>query len=172
MLPFQYTPDTITKNWIINNPKYRHLFKGIGCFNCTPQKVPLALKGKFAAEIQSMVEQGILSEVTQTMKTPEWLNSFVIVKKAKGNLHVCLDPIDLNKHIIQPVCNMYTLEDIVDKLKGATHFAVFDSTKSFFHVPLDEARKKLTAMLTPIGIFMYNVLAMGFLMPQIYLKGV
>ena len=56
---------------------------------------------------------------------------------------------------------MYTLEDIVDKLKGATHFTVFNSTKSFFHVPLDEASKKLTAMLTPIGIFVYNVLAMG-----------
>ena len=108
-----------------------------------------------------MVEQGILSEVTQTMKTPEWLNSFVIGKKPNGNLHVYLDPTDLNKHIIQPVCNMYTLEDIVDKLKGATHFAVLNSTKSFFHVPLDEASKKLTAMLTPIGIFVYNVLAMG-----------
>ena len=125
------------------------------------QKVPLALKDKFAAEIQSMVEQGILSEVTQTMKTPEWLNFFVIVKKPNGNLHVCLDPTDLNKHIIQPVCNMYTLEDIVDKLKGATHFAVFNLTKPFFHVPLDEASRKLTAMLTPIGIFVYNVLAMG-----------
>ena len=56
---------------------------------------------------------------------------------------------------------MYTLEDIVDKLKGGTHFAAFDSTKSFFHVPFDEASKKLTAMLNPIGIFMYNVLAMG-----------
>ena len=56
---------------------------------------------------------------------------------------------------------MYTLEDIIDKLKGATHFAVFDSTKSFFHVPLDEASRKLTAMLTLIGIFVYNVLAMG-----------
>ena len=56
---------------------------------------------------------------------------------------------------------MYTLEDIVDKLKGATHFTVFDSTKSFFHVPLDETSKKLTAILTPIGIFIYNVLAMG-----------
>ena len=56
---------------------------------------------------------------------------------------------------------MYTLEDIVDKLKGATHFAIFYSTKSFFHVPLDEASKKLTAMLTPICIFVYNVLTMG-----------
>ena len=112
----RYTPDTIMKNWIINNPKYRHLFKGIGCFNCTPvsielqadaapvrkapQKVPLALKDNFTAKIQSMVEQEILSEVTQTMKTPEWLNSFVIVKKPNSNLHICLDPTDVNKHII------------------------------------------------------------------------
>ena len=56
---------------------------------------------------------------------------------------------------------MYTLEDTVEELKGATHFAIFDSTKSFFHVPLDEASEKLMAMLTPMGIFVYNVLAMG-----------
>ena len=171
---FMQIPETITKDWIINNPKYNHLFKGIGHFNCTPElqgnaepvrkaphKVPLALKDKFSAEIQSMVDQGILTEVTQTMKTPEWLNSLVIVKKTNGNLHVCLDHTDLNKHIIRPVCNMYTLEDIVYKLKDATHFAIFNSTKSFFHVPLDEACKKLRAMLTPIDIFVYNVLAMG-----------
>ena len=63
-----------------------------------------------------MVQQGILSEVTQTMETPEWLNSFIIVKKPNGNLQVCLDPTDPNKHIITPVCNMYPLADIVDKL--------------------------------------------------------
>ena len=64
----------------------------------------------------------------------------------------------------------YTLEDIVDCLKDATHFAVFDSTKSFFHIPLDEASKKWTAMLTTIGIYIYNVLAMGYQMPLTYLK--
>ena len=41
------------------------------------------------------------------------------------------------------------------------YFAVFDSTKSFFHVPLDKGSKQLTPMLTPIGIYLYNVLAMG-----------
>ena len=56
---------------------------------------------------------------------------------------------------------MYTLEDIIELLKDATHYAVFDSTKSFFHVSLDDASKQLTAMLTPLGIFVYNVLAMG-----------
>ena len=39
--------------------------------------------------------------------------------------------------------------------------ACFDALKGFFHVPLDENSKLLTAMLTPIGVFIYNVLAMG-----------
>ena len=39
--------------------------------------------------------------------------------------------------------------------------ACFDALKGFFHVPLDENSKLLTAMLTPIGVFIYNVLSMG-----------
>ena len=41
------------------------------------------------------------------------------------------------------------------------YFATFDSTESFFHVPLDHESKQLTAMLTLIGIYFYNVLTMG-----------
>ena len=53
------------------------------------------------------------------------------------------------------------LDEIIVLLKDAVHFAVFDSTKGFSHVPLDEASKMLTAMLTPVGIYISNVLAMG-----------
>ena len=55
---------------------------------------------------------------------------------------------------------MRTLEEIIDMLKGSMYFAVFNSTKSFFHVPLDHESKQLMAMLTPIGIYLY-VFAMG-----------
>ena len=83
------------------------------------RRVPLALKDKFSKEIQSMVEAGILTKLTPEMPTPQWLNSFVVVKKPCGNLHVCLDPTDSNKSIIHPVCNMRTLEEIVDLLQGS-----------------------------------------------------
>ena len=157
-------PEALMREWIINHEKYKHLFQGIGHFKCnsisiemqegsTPirkpaRKVPLALQEKFKQEIDLMVKAGILTEVTPEMPTPEWLNSFVIVKKPNGNLRVCLDPTDLNKHIICPVCNMRTLEEIIDMLKGSMYFAVFNSTKSFFHVPLDHELKQLRAMYT------------------------
>ena len=105
-----------------------------------------------------MVDAGILTKLTPEMSTPQWLNSFIVVKKPHGNLHVCLDPTDLNKSIIHPVCNMRTLEEIIDLLKGSPYFAVFDSIKSFFHVPIDEASTQLSAVLTPIGTYLYNVM--------------
>ena len=88
------------------------------------RKVPLALHEKFKQEIDSMVQAGILTEVTPAMSTPEWLNSFVIVKKPNCNFRDCLDPTDLRKHIIRPICNMRTVEEIIDMLKGSMYFPV------------------------------------------------
>ena len=56
---------------------------------------------------------------------------------------------------------MKTLKEIIDLLKGSVYFAVFDSIKSFFHVPIDDYLRHLIAILTPIGSYLYNILAMG-----------
>ena len=53
------------------------------------------------------------------------------------------------------------MDDVIEKLKGARYFAVFDTSKGFFHVPLDQESKMLTTMLAPFGIYVYNILAMG-----------
>ena len=108
-----------------------------------------------------MESQGIISKFDGHDVSPEWLNSFVIVKKPNGSLRTCLDPTDLNKEIIRSVCNSQTMDDVVHRLKGAKFFTVFDTSKGFFHVPLDQESKLLTAMLKPFGIFVYNILAMG-----------
>ena len=53
------------------------------------------------------------------------------------------------------------MDDAIHKLKHAKYFAVFDTSKGFFHVLLDQESKLLTVMLIPFGIYIYNVLAMG-----------
>ena len=50
---------------------------------------------------------------------------------------------------------------MVHKLKDTKYFAIFDTNKGFFHIPLDAESKILTAMLTPFRIYVYNILAMG-----------
>ena len=110
-------PSTLTKDWIVNHPKYKHLFKGIGKFNMPPvsitlkddaqpiqkppRKVPLAMKCPFKEELDRMENAGIISKYDSVSgPAPEWLNSFVTVRKPNGSLHICLDPKDLNKHIV------------------------------------------------------------------------
>ena len=44
-----------------------------------------------------------------------------------------------------------------------------DTSKGFFHIPLDAQSKVLTAMLAPFGIYVYNVLVMMFLR-HVYMK--
>ena len=39
--------------------------------------------------------------------------------------------------------------------------SVVDANKGFFQIPLDEESKLLTAMSTPYGVYIFNVLAMG-----------
>ena len=57
--------------------------------------------------------------------------------------------------------NSKTLSEVEHLLKDAKYFSVFDTNKAFFHVPLSDKSKLLTAMLTPVGIYVYNCLAMG-----------
>ena len=142
-------PRMISKDWIVNNPKYKHLLQGIGRFKCDlvqikltqnatpvqkpPLRVPLALKDQFKQELDNMVSHGILSKLDDAnVNAPEWLNSFVVIKKPNGKLQICLDPTDLNPFIVRLVCNARTLDEIIALLKDAVHFAVFDSTKGFF----------------------------------------
>ena len=170
-------PGTLTTQNILTHLRYLHLFSGIGRFwykpvhitvkpqsnpvQKPPRHVPIAMRDKFKQELDSMEVQGIISKYDGCNASPEWLDSFVIVKKPNGSLHICLGPTDLNKDIVRPVCNSQTIDDMVHKLKEARYFAVFDTSKGFFHIPQDAESKVLTAMLTPFGIYVYNVLAMG-----------
>ena len=141
-------PGMLTKQSILTHPRYSHLFSGIGRFQCKPvhitvkphstpvqkppRRVPIAMRDKFKQELDSVEAQGIISKYDGRNTSPEWLNSFVIVKKPNGSLRICLDPTNLNKDLVRPVCNSQTKDDMVHKIKDAKYFTVFDTSKRFF----------------------------------------
>ena len=161
----------LNKDMLVNGDRFKSIFSGIGRFpvdrvniQLTNDAVPVQkpahrvsvyLKEKFENEIRSKEKQGIISRLDCNTAT-EWLNSFVVVKKPTGDLRICLDPTDLNKYIARPVCNSNTLDEVSFKLKDAKFFLVFDATKGYFHMPLNERSKLLTAMLTLIEVYVTN----------------
>ena len=171
---FDSVDSRITQQMILN--RYRDVFTGLGKLKVEPVKihlqenavpvrkpcrrVPIAIRKQFEEELASLVKKEVLTKLDKNEVT-EWLNSFVNVKKPNGHLRVCLDPTGLNPYIIRPVCNSYTLDEISYMLRDAKVFTVVDANKGFFQLPLHEDSKKLTAMLTPCGVYVYNVLAMG-----------
>ena len=55
-----------------------------------PRKVPIHLEDAFKEEIKSLVELGILEEVTEYT---DWVNSYLIVEKDSGNHHAPIPPL-------------------------------------------------------------------------------
>ena len=59
------------------------------------------MKHPFKEELDRMENAGIISKYDSISgPAPEWLNSFVTVRKPNGSLHIFLDLTDLNKHIV------------------------------------------------------------------------
>ena len=152
---------TITRDQVLE--QYPDVFDGIGCFEGTfkitvdpaiqpvihpPRRIPITLRDTLKEELDSLVEQGILSQVTYPT---DWVNSCVCVTKRNGKLRLCLDPRDLNKAVKRPHYVTPTLEDILSKLHGAKWFSILDARSGYWNMKLDNQSADLTTFNTPFG---------------------
>ena len=84
------------------------------------QKVPIEYRDQIDKALDDMVLKGIIAPVT---KPTTWVSSLTYPLKPDGSLHICLDPKDLNKAIVQEHYNAPTLDEITHCLSGATCFS-------------------------------------------------
>ena len=139
-----------------------------------PRKVPIHLEDAFKEEIKSLVELGILEEVTEHT---DWVNLYVIVEKDSGNhqapnhtikrkLRICLDPRDLNEALEREPYHTCSVNEIIAKLKGMTVFTIMDFKKGHWIVVLHPDSRKHTCMALPFGRFQWTRLPMGTVVVQ------
>lgn len=170
------------KNKIVEN--YRDVFNGLGVFPKKyhielnrdaipiakkPRRIPSKIYDRLKLVLQNLSEVGIVSKVENEAR--EWTHNLVIVEKKNGTLRVCLDPDELNKHIKKQQYLIPNVEDILNKLQGATFFSVLDIKDGFYHIDLDEESRKLCSFNTPFGVFQFNRMPFGIKSgPEIFQK--
>ena len=122
------------------------------------RRIPLSLKDKVKAELDSLIKRGILEEINEPT---EWVSQMAIVEKVDGKIRLCIDPQQLNKALMREHYNLATLDDILPELNNAKIFSKIDVKEAFWHVRLDSKSSKFTTMITPFGRFKWNRLPFG-----------
>ena len=110
-----------------------------------------------------MVGQAIIAPVTEPT---EWVSSLTYPQKQDGSLHICLDPHDLNKAIIQEHYKAPTLDEITHKLSGAKVFSKLDAKDSFWSIHLNTPSSFLTTFNTHKGCYKFLCMLCGLKMSQ------
>ena len=133
-----------------------------------PRTVPVALRKKVKAELDSMEAAGVITTVSEPS---EWISSMVVVPKKDGKIRLCIDPRDLNRAVQREHYPFPTVEEIATRLDGAKVFTVLDMHKGFWHIKIDEKSSKLTTFNTPFGRYKYQRLPFGISSaPEVFQK--
>ena len=80
-----------------------------------------------------------------------WVNLTVVTWKPNGTILLCLDPRDLNKATRRTPCYVRTIDDVIPKVSGTSHFSILDGRSGFWQVELDDESSKLRTFTTPWG---------------------
>lgn len=110
------------------------VFNGLGCFSekitfklkegaipklCPPRRVPFKICNKLRETLDRMCQMKIIIKCDEPNK---WQSNIIIVEKSDKSIRVCLDPIKLNKYIVQERYEISILEQIKLSLIDKKYF--------------------------------------------------
>jgi len=132
-----------------------------------PRPVPIPLLSKTKAELERMVDLGVIEKVT---KPTDWCSPMVVIPKSNGGVRICSDVTRLNKYVKREVFPMATVDDSIAQVSGRV-FSKLDANSGFWQIPLGRESQELTTFLTPFGRFMYKKLPFGLCSsPEIFYR--
>ncbi|GFW25417.1 hypothetical protein TNCV_3721451 [Trichonephila clavipes] len=151
--------DLMKPNLLLTNTKHdvKHLIatKGPSVYSKTRQldskKLEIAKQ-----EFTFMLDNDII----RPSKSP-WTSPLHLVNIKDGSVRPCSDYRRLNAQTISDRYPIPRIENFHHILKGNRIFSKIDLFKAYFQIPISEEDKEKIAILTPFGLFEFNVMSFG-----------
>ncbi|XP_040069342.2 uncharacterized protein LOC115329771 isoform X2 [Ixodes scapularis] len=125
---------------------------------CKARQVPYALRSKVEAEIDRLVETGVIIPIPHS----DWAAPVVPVVKRNGSIRLCGDfKITVNQACRTEQYPLPRVEDILATLNGGEVFTTIDLRDAYNQLPLDKASMLLTTVNTQKGLFCFTRLPFG-----------
>ncbi|KAL8567370.1 hypothetical protein ACOMHN_001758 [Nucella lapillus] len=105
--------------------------------------------------------QGLLdARIIRPSNSPH-ASPIVLCRKKNFDLRMVCDYRVLNSRTIKDSYSVPKIEDLIVTLSGARFFTSMDLCKAFYHVPMTERASRLSAFITPFGLFEWDRLSQG-----------
>ena len=112
------------------------------------------------AELQRQLEELVTSNRVRPSSSA-WAAPILFVRKANGTLRMCVDYRGLNAVTTKDRHPLPRIDDLLDRLAGATCFSSLDLASGYWQVPVAEEHRHLTAFMANGELWEWNVMPFG-----------
>ncbi|XP_039532215.1 uncharacterized protein LOC120482205 [Pimephales promelas] len=123
---------------------------------CRPYRLPEHKKKTVQAELETMLDMGVIEE-----SNSDWASPIVLVPKPDGSVRFCVDYRKVNAVSKFDAYPMPRIDELLDRLGSARFYSTLDLTKGYWQIPLSPMSKEKTAFTTPFGLHQFVTLPFG-----------
>lgn len=111
-------------------------------------------------QVEAQVKDFLAKQWIRPSRSP-YGAAVLFVQKKDGSLRMCVDYRGLNKATVKDKYPLPRIDDLIDKLHGATVFSSLDLQSGYHQIRIAEKDVHKTAFITPQGLYEYRVMPFG-----------
>ncbi len=125
-----------------------------------PNRPPYRLSQPELDELRRQIDEALAKGFIRPSVSP-YGAPVLFVKKKDGTMRMCIDYRGLNAITIKNSYPLPRIDDLLDRLFGATHFSTIDLRAGYHQVRIRAGDEHKTAFRTAFGHYEYTVLSFG-----------
>jgi hypothetical protein len=118
---------------------------------------------KVALTIQKELQKLYEACIIEPIRYSHSVANYVPVRKKSGEIHICIDLINLNRACLKDNCPLPSMKHILQAVTGSGMMSMLDGFSSYNQVLVDKQDRYKTAFITPWGTYSYIRMPFGLM---------